>query len=324
MEAGGFDDEPDDARDPQGMDMRASTTRTVLVGLTAGGCALALTGTASAAPTRSTPDPSSVRIMLTNDDGWQAPGITEVYNDLVDAGYQVTMVAPLNNNSGTGAQLTIRGTLTVTQPEPGKYAVDGTPADTVEFGFHNVFADNPPDLVISGSNRGQNASGNIVHSGTVGAVVTSLNNGVPGIALSTAGDYRGENLENMPYAASSDYLLTLLDQLQTARRAGDPLLPKGVGLNVNYPYLAGGTGTPAGVKLARAGTGFADFTYLNASLPDVGASSDFTVRSQIAPATPGSDDDLLDQGYITVQPIAGNYDIENPKVVLGRLNAVFR
>ncbi|MBP6995204.1 MAG: 5'/3'-nucleotidase SurE [Phycicoccus sp.] len=262
--------------------------------------------------------------MLTNDDGWQAPGITEVYNDLVDAGYQVTMVAPLNNNSGTGAQLTIRGTLTVTQPEAGKYVVDGTPADTVEFGFHNVFADNPPDLVISGSNRGQNASGNIVHSGTVGAVATSLNNGVPGIALSTAGDYRGENLDNMPYAASSDYLLTLLSQLQTARRAGDPLLPKGVGLNVNYPYLAGGTGTPAGVKLARAGTGFADFTYLDASLPEVGASSDFTVRSQIAPATPGSDDDLLDQGYITVQPIAGNYDIEYPRAVLGRLNAIFR
>lgn len=262
--------------------------------------------------------------MLTNDDGWNAPGITEVYNDLVAAGYQVTMVAPLNNSSGTGAQLKIRGTLTVTQPEPGKYVVDGTPADTAEFGFHNVFADNPPDLVISGANRGQNASGNIVHSGTVGAIVTTLNNGVPGIAISTAGDYRGEHLENMPYAASSDYLLTLLDQLQDARKAGDPLLPKGVGLNVNYPYLNGGTGTPAGVKLARAGTGFADFTYLNAGLPGVGGSSDFTVKSQIAPATPGSDDDLLDQGYITVQPIAGNYDIETPQAVLGRLNAIFR
>lgn len=304
------------------MDMRPHTTRFLLATLTAGACTLAVTGSATAAGTTS--QDASLRIMLTNDDGWDHPGITAIYDGLVAAGHEVTMVAPLTNNTGAGAALTTGGSLVVTHPEPGKYAVDGTPADTAEFGFNRVFAGDAPDLVVSGTNRGQNVGTGTVHSGTAGAIVTSLNNGVPGIAISTAADLRGGHRDNLPYAATAAYLVTLLDQLQDARKAGDPLLPKGVGLNVNYPYLAGGTGTPAGVKLAKSGASFYDYTYVNAELPAVGDSASFTLALVSQPADPGSDDDLLDRGYITITPIAGNYDIETPQAVLGKLNAIFR
>lgn len=303
--------------------MRSHTTRFLLATLTAGACTLAVAGSALAAgPSRQEPAP--LRIMLTNDDGWDSPGITAIYDGLVAAGHGVTMVAPLTNNTGAGAALLTRGSLEVTHPEPGKYVVDGTPADTAEFGFNRVFAGDAPDLVVSGTNRGQNVGTGTVHSGTAGAIVTSLNNGVPGIAISTAADVRGGQVSNLPYAATADYLVTLLDQLQDARKAGAPLLPKGVGLNVNYPYLAGGTGTPAGVKLATSGLSGYEATYVNGDLPAVGDSASFTLVLVPQPADPGSDDDLLDRGYITVTPIAGNYDIENPRAALRRLNALFR
>jgi 5'/3'-nucleotidase SurE len=275
--------------------------------------------TASAKPQ---PAPRPLRIMLTNDDGWSAPGITTIYDALVAAGHDVTMVAPLANNSGMGGKIALGGTLEVTQPQPHKYAVDGTPSDAAEFGFNTVYADRAPDLVVSGTNKGQNLAALQIHSGTLAAAATSLNNGVPAIAISTGWDYADPHADpdSFPYDFTADYLLRLIDQLRQAAKPGAPILPQGVGLNVNYPYVDGGHGRAKGVKVVGSGSGYADLSYAGASLPAVGGSSTYTVGADLFDsADPNADDVWFKRGYVTITPIHGNYDAEVPGSGLQRL-----
>jgi 5'-nucleotidase len=258
--------------------------------------------------------PHDLRIMLTNDDGWSAEGITIVFDALVDAGYEVTMVAPLGNNSGMGGRIALGGTINVTQPAPNKYAVEGTPSDAAEFGFNTVFAGDPPDLVISGTNKGQNLAALQIHSGTVAAAATSLNNGVPAIAISTGWDYEDPNADpdTFPYDFTAEYLLRLLHRLQHAQKSGDPLLPEGVGLNVNYPYVNGGQDRARGVKVTGSGSGYADLNYSGATLPPVGGTSTYTVGADLFDSAERNADDVwFGRGYVTISPITGNYDAEN-------------
>lgn len=255
----------------------------------------------------------SLRIMLTNDDGWAAEGITTVFDALVAAGHDVTMVAPLANNSGMGGRITLGGTMRVLRPEPRKYAVDGTPSDAAEFGINTVFADAPPDLVISGTNKGQNLASLQIHSGTVAAAATALNDGIPAIAISTGWDYADPQADphSFPYDFTADYLLQLLDRLRSTARRGGPLLPDGVGLNVNYPYVNGGQDRARGVKVLDSGSGYADLTYTGATLPSVGAQSTYTVGADLFDSAERNADDVwFRRGYVTITPITGNYDAE--------------
>jgi len=214
-----------------------------------------------------------LRILLTNDDGWNAAGIVAVYDALVTAGHDVTVVAPLTNQSGVGGRITFGGPpLQVVLQEAHKYSVAGAPADAVEVGLSLVFGTKPPDLVISGANIGQNIGAATVHSGTVGAAVTALNDGVPAIAVSTEID---PATNAGPFAETGAFVVKLVAGLQT-QAGGGPLLPKTVGLNVNYPLVEGG-GPPAGVELTQNGRGFLDLTYTGALPTTVGESTSLTI-----------------------------------------------
>ena len=232
---------------------RRGRARRTVAFVAVGAVGLAATGATTAA---GHDEPrAGLRIMLTNDDGWNAPGIIAVYDALVAEGHEVIMVAPLTNQSGVGGRITFGGALTVTQPEAGKYVVAGSPADATEFGLSVVYAGAPPDLVISGTNAGQNIAAATVHSGTVGAAVTALNDGVPAIAISTEISLTGAT-PPPPFVETAAFLVQLLDELQD-EADGDALMPLGVGLNVNYPIVDSG-GAPAGVELTRTGKGFID------------------------------------------------------------------
>lgn len=125
----------------------------------------------------------SLRILLTNDDGFEAPGIQAVRTALLDAGHEVYTVAPASQQSGTGAAITRVGVKVTAHPGQ-VWAVDGTPADAVRFGLGNILYETPPDLVVAGANLGQNAGRDVVISGTVGAAVTAHQLGFPSIAVS--------------------------------------------------------------------------------------------------------------------------------------------
>jgi 5'-nucleotidase len=191
-------------------------------------------------------------ILLTNDDGWKAPGIRAVYAALAAAGHDVTVVAPSANQSGASGRKTFWGDLVVAHPDlvpypeysgakvwsvgPVEGKTGGSPADSVSFGLATVFKDKKPDLVVSGTNLGQNTGGVTNNSGTVGAVAEAIESGIPSIAVSTEikADYDPAD-ESMPdFKPTADYLTGLVGKLAVAAEGG-PLLPANTGLNVNHP-----------------------------------------------------------------------------------------
>ena len=250
-----------------------------------------------------------LRILLTNDDGWNAVGIVAVYDALIAAGHDVTVVAPLTNQSGVGGRIIFGGPpLQVMLQEARKYSVAGSPADAVEVGLSVVFVTKPPDLVISGTNIGQNIGAATVHSGTVAAAVTALNDGVPAIAVSTEIDF-ATNVG--PFAETGAFVVKLVAVLRKQAKGG-PLLPKTVGLNVNYPIVERG-GPPAGVVLTQNGRGFLDLTYTGMLPTTVGESSDLKigVNLKIPESEENADTTALAANKVSISLLEPDYDAGN-------------
>ncbi|WP_329112401.1 5'/3'-nucleotidase SurE [Streptomyces sp. NBC_01353] len=268
-------------------------------------CTAALVGTAPAVASPQTAA-APLRILLTNDDGYNAPGIRKAFDRLTAAGHDVTIVAPLTNQSGTGTKMSSAPTITVKHPEPKVWAVDGSPGDSVAFGLSEVFEGRAPDLVVSGTNFGPNVAGLASHSGTVGGAVAAVESGVPAIALSTGGLSVPDPVATVnAMGPTLDFAVKLIDRLRTRAKSG-PLLPKGVGLNVNHPVVgADGKGTAAGVS-----TTFQDpQTILEPNFTDSGDGTwkvDVTV--DMRPAAKGGDVEAVSAGRIAVSPMNANWN----------------
>nr|WP_244633184.1 5'/3'-nucleotidase SurE [Aeromicrobium sp. CFBP 8757] len=181
---------------------------------------------------------------MVNDDGWNAPGITAAYDALVAAGHHVTLVAPLVNQSGR-SMATSDASLAVTRPagEEPKYAVDGTPVDSLNIGLQGILADDPPDVVVSGVNTGANVAGNTNYSGTVGAAAAAAQQGVPALAVSA--DVGGADGTGN-YKDAAKIVVELVDSL--ARTNFDGLGTEGF-LNVNVPFETASREAPKGVRV---------------------------------------------------------------------------
>ena len=167
-------------------------------------------------------------ILVTNDDGIQAPGLRALVDALKDNA-TVTVVAPSRERSAAAQSLTLRQPIYCDQVSEREYAVEGTPADAMILAFHTLLKEKP-DLVISGINRGANAGENVYYSGTVGAAMEAAINRVPAIAISLA--YRGKEHDFAPAAKFASVLAPLVI------KEG---LPKGVLLNVNVPQQWNGS-----------------------------------------------------------------------------------
>ena len=131
--------------------------------------------------------PKTLRILVTNDDGVDAPGIDALVEGLTELDrVKVTVVAPATNQSGTGNQTT-PGELTTTETTTASgypaVAVNGFPADTVNFALDGGIP-KTPHVVVSGVNAGQNLGPVFLASGTVGAARTAVTRGIPGVAVS--------------------------------------------------------------------------------------------------------------------------------------------
>jgi 5'-nucleotidase len=214
-----------------------------------------------------------LRILLTNDDGWNKPGITAAYEALVAAGHDVTMVAPKTNQSGMSAAMP-EVEMHVEQPtdDPNIYNVDSSPANAMDVGVLAIL-DERPDLVVSGINSGGNTGGFIGLSGTVGATVAARAlYRIPGIAISLEQSSRDK----------ADYLDAARLLVDTIEHGID-FIEDGTILNVNYPELDAGRTAPTDVVYAEpsdavpfnwdytvAEDGRVDFTYSLAEVPATG------------------------------------------------------
>jgi 5'-nucleotidase len=250
-------------------------------------------------------DAGPLRILLTNDDGWDAPGITAVYGALTAAGHEVKLVGPATNNSGVSAAIRVNGDTEVLQPndDPNIYSVATTPAGSVMFGMDEVFTDGKPDLVISGSNVGANTGFDTNFSGTVGAaVVGSGMFGVPSIAISNAVDHRNGDVGSFEEAA--DLLVAMIEQ-------GLPELNQGTILNINYPLLADGETSPKGVRYAPV----AAVSSANFGFERVGDTTTY-VNDRSAAEKPAADTDkaLLAEGFVTVTLLNTNRTVSEADV----------
>ena len=125
-----------------------------------------------------------MKILVSNDDGYDAPGITALAAALSSLA-EITVVAPSRNRSATSNSITVDRPLTITRAENGFYFVDGTPADCVHLAVTG-FLDFRPDLVVSGVNDGANLGDDTIYSGTVAAAMEGYLLGIPSIAVSLA------------------------------------------------------------------------------------------------------------------------------------------
>ncbi len=169
----------------------------------------------------------SKRVLITNDDGYQAAGLRALAEELRRFA-QVTIVAPSWERSGAAQSLTLRQPIVCHKIAEDEWAVDGTPADCVIVALHKLLKE-PPDVVISGINHGANLGENVYYSGTVGAAREAVIHHVPGLAMSLCSKKVDANFQ--PTARLARQLAELM--------LSDGLRPQIV-LNVNVPENWGG------------------------------------------------------------------------------------
>jgi 5'/3'-nucleotidase SurE len=244
-----------------------------------------------------------LKIVLTNDDGFNAPGITTLYNALVAAGFDVHIVAPAVNQSAQGSSLggtdALNGPINITEFSPGNFFVDGKPAAAALTALDDLFAGHAPDLILSGTNRGDNIGESENISGTVNGAIQGLFEGVPAIAIS-AGSFNGSF--DAAFANSASFMVNFLHELQDAQTPGQPLLPAGEGLTINVPGnpdLAGVTVTTVTPESSAA------FPYAPNGTPNTFAEG--FVPNTTPSGSPTSEGSQFLTNHITISPVDGNW-----------------
>lgn len=249
----------------------------------------------------------SVRVLVTNDDGIDSPGIRRLAWAAADSGCDVVVAAPDIDYSGTGAALTTveRDGRVVAQRRDldglAAYAVAGSPAWITLIALHGAFGERP-DVVLSGVNRGANAGLAVLHSGTVGAALTAAAGGVPAMAVSLDVPDAADGTRHWATAAR-----VALDLLPVLTGAADATV-----LNVNAPDLP--YARLLGVRRAR----LARFGQVQMTIAESGAGF---IRTSIEASgeepEPGTDVAWLAGGYASVTPIRAigeASDVELPGV----------
>ncbi|MCP4672532.1 MAG: 5'/3'-nucleotidase SurE [Desulfobacula sp.] len=181
-----------------------------------------------------------MKILLTNDDGYNAPGILALYETL-KADHEVMLVAPDREKSAVSHGITLNKPMRVdkvTLSNGGKgYSITGTPADCVKLGLFKFYA-SPPDLVVSGINPGSNTGVNVNYSGTIGAAREASLNGILGIAVSM---FKKGNV--LDFFGMSQFIAQIVNKIHLWS------LPSGTLLNINAPGIA--IDKIQGVKITR-------------------------------------------------------------------------
>ena len=146
-----------------------------------------------------------MRILITNDDGINAPGLKTLESiaaDVAGPDGEVWIVAPAFEQSGVGHCISYSRPTLLSQFGERRFASEGYPADCVLAGLYEVMKDRAPDLILSGVNRGNNAAENVLYSGTIGATLEAALQGIPAIALSQFFGPDNANLDD-PFEAAA-------------------------------------------------------------------------------------------------------------------------
>jgi 5'-nucleotidase len=173
-----------------------------------------------------------LKILLTNDDGFDANGLKVMQAALIAAGHQVTVAAPATNQSSTSMSMT-SGVIKFEKKADAVWAVHGTPADAAVIGLVHILRDARPDLVVSGTNAGHNLALSTNSSGTVSAAIAASRYGVPAIATSAG---TGPDAD-AAYETAAALATRIIAALSASRSADGKLLPDRQVITLNVPAL---------------------------------------------------------------------------------------
>lgn len=243
-----------------------------------------------------------MRILITNDDGINAPGLavlTEIAKTVAGPKGEVWTVAPAFEQSGVGHCISYTRPMMIAELGPRRFAAEGSPADCVLAAIYDVLDGAKPDLVLSGVNRGNNAAENVLYSGTIGGAMEAALQGIPAIALSQFFGPDNAGLAD-PFDSAllhgAGVVRTLLDRglwTQDDYR---------VFYNVNFPPLAGAD--TLGLRVAPQG--FRRDTAFSVEPHQSPSGRKFLwIKGghQHTPTLPGSDAAVNLEGYISVTPM---------------------
>lgn len=169
----------------------------------------------------------AARVLISNDDGIDAPGLKVLEKVMRKFAGDVWVVAPETEQSAASHSLTLRQPLRIRHVSGKRYAVNGTPTDSVLMGVNQVMKDSPPDLVLSGVNRGGNLGEDVIYSGTVAAAMEGTLMGFPAIALSQV----TRDQHPVKWSTTEAWLPKVLKGLIQMS------FPASVLVNVNFPDL---------------------------------------------------------------------------------------
>ena len=174
---------------------------------------------------------TSMRILITNDDGFNADGIKSLKKIALEMSTEenIFVVAPSANQSAKSRSISYKTEFRITKKSDNQYSVDGTPTDCIIFALDHLLKDKKPDLILSGINWGYNLAEDVFYSGTIAAAMEGADRGVLSIALSQAYSGAGEGLSPFLFAEkySSKLCLSIYKNFSISC--------KKIAFNVNFP-----------------------------------------------------------------------------------------
>jgi 5'-nucleotidase len=251
-----------------------------------------------------------MRILLTNDDGVNARGLRLLESVARQFGDDIWIVAPTEEQSGAGHSLTLTTPVRLRRHDERRFSVTGTPTDAVMLALAHVMKDSPPDVILSGINRGANLAEDVTYSGTVSAAMEGALAGVRSIALSQAYSREGMG-DTVPFAAAEVWAERVLGPLLKFETEPRTLI------NVNFPALP--PNDVKGIRVCRQG--LRDYGRLRIVQRTDPRGYDYYWFG-LGPMvhTPGHSTDLeaVADGYISVSPLHLDLTHENSLEALGQ------
>ena len=236
-----------------------------------------------------------MRILLTNDDGYHAPGLAALEVIAATLSDDVWIVAPADEQSGAGRSLTLNRPLRVRRFADQRFAVAGTPTDSVLMALGELMKDAPPDLILSGVNRGGNLAEDVLYSGTVAAAMEGAMAGIRSIALSQSYDKEGVG-NDVSFATAAAWGERVLRPLLAS-----PFDPRTV-VNINFPK--GPSDAVKGIRVVAQGLRDHGQVRMDHRTDPRGFDYYWLAMRRTA-VEPGEATDLaaIDAGYIAVTPL---------------------
>ena len=232
------------------------------------------------------------RILITNDDGIEAPGLEVLERIAIELAREVWVVAPEHDQSGVSHAVSLHHPIRVSERGPRRFGITGTPGDCAVMGVCHLMAGAPPQLLLSGVNRGANLGLETVFSGTVGGAMTGMLLGVPSIALSQAWTDRAHVRWETAATLGPGVVRQLLAIGWSA----------GTCLNVNFPDLPASDVGP--LTLARQGPGLIQGMQVETRTDPRGLGYHWiSFRRGPREQGPESDVETLQTGRIAVTPL---------------------